>query len=92
LAELIKEQRTLLILDGVEPLQNPPGEEQGKIKDPGLNCLLKNLATDNPGLCVMSTRMNVDDLKGFVSPAVVHVNLESLSDEAGAQVRYKNVI
>lgn len=86
LAELIKEQRTLLILDGVEPMQNPPGPEEGKIKDPGLCCLLKELATNNPGLCVMTTRMEVDDLKGFVSPSVAHVSLEHLSDEAGARL------
>ena len=86
LADLIKEQRTLLILDGVEPLQNPPGEEAGKIKDPGLCCLLKELANANPGLCVVSTRMEVDDLKGFASPAVEHYDLEHLSDDAGAQL------
>lgn len=88
LAELVKQQRTLLILDGVEPLQTPPGKgvEEGKIKDPGLCCLLKGLATDNPGLCVMTTRMDVDDLKGFASPSVEHVSLERLSDEAGAKL------
>ncbi len=43
LAELIKRQRTLLILDGVEPLQYPPGEMEGRLKDPGLQCLLREL-------------------------------------------------
>lgn len=88
LAELVKEQRTLLILDGVEPLQTPPGKgvTGGEIKDPGLGCLLKGLAVNNPGLCVVSTRLKVDDLKGFVSPVVEHVNLEHLSDEASAQL------
>ena len=32
LAEFIRKQHTLLILDGLEPLQNPPGEGQGQIK------------------------------------------------------------
>jgi len=44
LAELIKGQRTLLILDGLEPLQSPPPVETGKIKDPGLTSLLRELA------------------------------------------------
>lgn len=88
LAELVKQQRTLLILDGMEPLQTPPGKgvKGGEIKDPGLGCLLKELATDNLGLCVMTTRMDVDDLKGFESPSVEHVDLDKLSDEAGAQL------
>jgi hypothetical protein len=66
LAELIKAQRTLLILDGLEPLQNPPPVETGKIKDPGLTSLLRELAVQNPGLVVISTRLSVDDLKQFV--------------------------
>ncbi len=33
LADFIKKKRTLLILDGLEPLQNPPGEKQGQIRD-----------------------------------------------------------
>ncbi len=65
LAELIKRQRTLLILDGLEPLQNPPPVETGKIKDPGLTSLLRELGRQNPGLVVISTRLAVDDLKDF---------------------------
>lgn len=86
LAELIRQQRTLLILDGVEPLQNPPGVEEGRIKDRGLCCLLRNLAYGNPGLCVMTTRLKVVDLQEFTKGPVVHHDLEDLSPEAGAQL------
>jgi tetratricopeptide (TPR) repeat protein len=84
LAELIKQQRTLLILDGLEPLQNPPPVETGGIKDPGLCCLLRELARHNPGLCIITTRLPVDDLKGFVDTLVKRAPLEHLSPEAGA--------
>jgi hypothetical protein len=84
LAELIKGQRTLLILDGLEPLQNPPPVETGKIKDPGFTCLLRELARQNPGLVVISTRLAVDDLKDFVGSTVLEIDLETLSKEAGA--------
>jgi tetratricopeptide (TPR) repeat protein len=75
-----------LILDGVEPLQNPPGVEQGRIKDQGLCCLLRELAYGNPGLCVMTTRLKVVDLQEFAKGSVVHYDLEDLSPEAGAQL------
>lgn len=39
LSELVRAQRTLLILDGLEPLQYPPGEMQGRLKDQGLQAL-----------------------------------------------------
>jgi hypothetical protein len=86
LAGLVKRQRTLLILDGLEPLQYPPGEMAGRLKDPGLQCLLRELARQNPGLCVITTRLGVDDLKEYTEPYVKRVDLEHLSAEAGMQL------
>ena len=40
LAEYIKQQRTLLILDGLEPLQNPPPIETGKNQRPSADVAL----------------------------------------------------
>jgi len=85
LADYIKQQRTLLILDGLEPLQNPPPVETGKIKDPGLTSLLRELARQNPGLVVISTRLAVDDLKDFIGSTALEIDLEALSQEAGAE-------
>ncbi|MFT3891789.1 MAG: TIR domain-containing protein [Anaerolineales bacterium] len=85
LAEYIKKQRTLLILDGLEPLQSPPPVETGKIKDPGLTSLLRELARQNPGLVVISTRLPVDDLKDFIGSTAKEIDLEALSDDAGAE-------
>jgi hypothetical protein len=31
LAKLVTHRRTLLILDGLEPLQNPPGAQEGRV-------------------------------------------------------------
>jgi tetratricopeptide (TPR) repeat protein len=67
LAELVKQSRTLLVLDGLEPLQNPPPVETGRIKDPALACLVRELARQNPGLVVITTRLAVDDLKGMTT-------------------------
>ncbi len=84
LAELIKQQRTLLILDGLEPLQNPPPVEPGRIKDPALRSLLRELARHNPGLVVITTRLVVDDLKEFIGSSAIELDLSNLSTEAGA--------
>ena len=34
-------ERTLLVLDGLEPLQYPPGELGGRLRDPGMASLLR---------------------------------------------------
>jgi serine/threonine protein kinase len=40
LAKLIAHRRTILILDGLEPLQNPPGPQEGRVREPSLQALL----------------------------------------------------
>jgi tetratricopeptide (TPR) repeat protein len=86
LAECIRKQKTLLILDGMEPLQHPLREEEGRIRDPGLQSLVRELANHNPGLCVITTRLEVDDLKDFTGTTVENRHLEHLSPEAGMQL------
>jgi serine/threonine protein kinase len=34
LANLVADRRTLLVLDGLEPLQNPPGPQEGRLREP----------------------------------------------------------
>jgi hypothetical protein len=86
LAEFVRNQKTLLILDGLEPLQHPSREEEGRIRDPGLQSLVRELANYNPGLCVITTRLDVDDLKDFIGTTVENIPLEYLSDEAGMEL------
>lgn len=63
LAGLIRQHRTLLILDGIEPLQYPPNDPQaGRLKDQALDALLRELAADNPGLVVITTREHLTDI------------------------------
>jgi len=82
----VKKKKTLLILDGLEPLQNPPGERGGRIKDPGLKSLLRELANHNPGLCVITTRLEVDDIKDFIGNSAQNIPLDHLSPDAGMEL------
>ena len=60
LAKLISHRRTLLVLDGLEPLQNSPGPQEGRLREPSLQALLRELAAFNTGLCVITTRTPVE--------------------------------
>jgi tetratricopeptide (TPR) repeat protein len=82
LADLVRQERTLLLLDGLEPLQSGLDYERGKVKDPALATLLAELARHNPGLCVITTRQAVADLAPFPE-TTLEKNLEQISAEAG---------
>ena len=86
LARLVRQKRTLLILDGLEPVQHPPGPQEGRLKEQSLQALLQTLADQQPGLCVISTREAVGDLTQYEGRAVVRHDLENLSPQAGAQL------
>lgn len=82
LASLIQGEKTLLVLDGLEPLQSHYRHERGKINDPALGTLLHELANNNPGLCLITTREPLSDLEQFRT-TVLHKDLDQISDEAG---------
>jgi predicted ATPase len=86
LAKLISHRRTLLVLDGLEPLQNPPGPQEGRLRDPSLQALLRELAAFSKGLCVVTTRMPVADIADHEGTAAPRRELEQLSSEAGTQL------
>jgi serine/threonine protein kinase/tetratricopeptide (TPR) repeat protein len=86
LAKLVGHRRTLLVLDGLEPLQNPPGAEEGRLRDPSLQALLRELAALNMGLCLITTRLPVADLSDHEGSSALRRHLEYLSSDAGAQL------
>jgi serine/threonine protein kinase/tetratricopeptide (TPR) repeat protein len=86
LAKLIAHRRTLLILDGLEPLQNPPGPNEGRLREPCLQALLRELAAFNSGLCVITTRLPVGDVGDSEGGSAPRRNLEQLSSESGARL------
>ncbi|MEA2465456.1 MAG: hypothetical protein QOJ98_3203 [Acidobacteriota bacterium] len=83
LAQLVAQHRTLLILDGLEPLQDA---KTGELRDPALTSLLRGLAARNRGLCVVTTRQEIPELDTFRSTTAPQWKLAYLSKEAGASL------
>jgi hypothetical protein len=86
LAKLVARRRTLLVLDGLEPVQNPPGPQEGRVREPSLQALLRELAAFNTGLCVITTRLAVADLAQNEGSSVQRRELEQLSSDAGEKL------
>src|ERR1700761_1310562 len=86
LAKLVGHRRTLLVLDGLEPVQNPPGPQEGRVREPSLQALLRELAAFNKGLCVITTRTPVADIADHEGTSALRRDLEELSSDAGARL------
>lgn len=81
LAGLIQAEPTILVLDGLEPLQHDSG---GTLKSQVLKWLLRELCVGNSGLCLITSRVRLADIAGWEKSTAPVIELEPLSNEAGA--------
>lgn len=86
LAQLVGEHRSLLILDGLEPLQDA---RTGDLREDSLRALFRGLAAHNRGLCVVTTRQTVPELNMWHETTAPEWTLDRLSKEAGAELLKK---
>lgn len=78
-ANHLREQKVLLILDGIEPLQNP----DGVLQDSALKALLQELSNANKGLVLCTTRVRLDIPDE--TPRAISLDLENLQEGFGAE-------
>jgi hypothetical protein len=94
IAEALAQRRVLLVLDGCEPLQHGLGTQQGELKDLGLRALLRRFVYRPPaeghGLVVLTSRLTVKDIARWRDSAAPVLDMEQLSDEAGAALLRDN--
>jgi hypothetical protein len=87
LARLVRAQHSLLILDGLEPLQQPPNHPQaGRLLDPDLADLLTALAQYNPGLCLVTSRQAPAELDVLGGLAAERRDLDELPKKVAVQL------
>ncbi len=78
-ANRLREEKMLLILDGIEPMQ----DSAGLLRDSALKALLLELSTKNAGLVLCNTRVRLDLPDD--PPRVLSVDLDNLTPENGAE-------
>ncbi len=94
IAEAMMKRRVLLLLDGLEPLQHGLDRQIGELKDLGLRALLRRFVTtpagEGHGLIVLTSRLAVKDIARWQDGGAPVVDLERLSDDAGAALLRDN--
>ncbi|MBF0427376.1 MAG: hypothetical protein HQL94_00510 [Magnetococcales bacterium] len=84
LARLLQKEKTILVLDGVEPLQHDPTSlEGGRFTDPGLHRLLRILSREGQrGLTIVTSRK---PLLGMAEKFLA-IPLELLTEDEGSEL------
>ena len=94
LAELIRRHKTLMVLDGIEPLQYPPTDrsgQAGRLKDQALESLLLSLAQENQGLCLVTSREHLANIDSY--PTQREHKLDKLTLDAAIElIRHLDLI
>ena len=60
--------------------------QEGRIREPALQALMRELAAFNTGICVITTRMPVADIADYERTSALRRDLEQLSSDAGAKL------
>lgn len=91
LADFLRSAPTLLVMDGLESIQYPPsaGPRAGQLRDPGIASLLRGLALDNRGLCVLTTRHHVADLTQYEGRTTASYYMPPFDADEGAELLQK---
>lgn len=84
LAGLLRQQRCVLVLDGLEPLQHAGKGMRGELKDRAMRQLLRSLAGQNNGLCIITTRIAVHELSDRAH--VITHDLQNLAPGDGVKL------
>jgi hypothetical protein len=85
LAGILAQQRSILILDGLELFQYLPGRlHDGKLKPTAMYTLLEQLARGSRGLCIVTSRYHVSGLQTYLHNSAREIQLGPLATEHGA--------
>jgi hypothetical protein len=91
---LPRKERSLLLLDGLEPLQyaHDAPEGEGVLRDRAMGELLTDLAASNPGLVVVTSRVKLGGLQALEDGPLKTLLLRPFSDGDGvALLKYLGV-
>ena len=83
---LFQQSRSLLILDGLDRLQEPPGRAGGKLREPALKMMVRELASFNLGLCIITSRVPIIDVQQFIGQTCANIEIGVLSAEEGTRL------
>jgi len=82
----LQRSRALLILDGLERLQHPPGPLEGTFRERVMQMFLRELAALNAGMLVVTSRLPIIDIDSYVGKTCRLMPIPELSRSESIEV------
>lgn len=78
--------RSLVVLDGVERVQHPPGALEGTFREPVMQMFVRELAAQNAGMLVITSRLAIIDVDPYVGRTCTNIAMPALSRAESVQI------
>lgn len=75
----LQHSRSLVVLDGVERVQHPPGSLEGTFRERVMQMFIRELAALNAGMLVLTSRLPIIDIDAYVGKTCTTIAIPELS-------------
>lgn len=75
----LQRARSLVVLDGVERVQHPPGPLEGTFRERVMQMFIRELAALNAGMLVMTSRLPIIDIDAYIGKTCATIAMPELS-------------
>lgn len=82
----LQRSRAVLILDGLERLQNPPGPMEGTFRERVMQMFVRELAALNAGMLVVTSRLPVIDIDSYIGKTCRVLPIPELSRSESIEI------
>lgn len=86
LVKAVRERRSLLILDGVDPFIGVPRAGCVQIAEPATALIVRELAASNAGACIVTSRYAIADIRYYVGTTALEMEISELPPPAGVRL------
>jgi hypothetical protein len=85
LAALVTSQKTIFVLDGLEPLQ----QSDGTLRDEALVAFIGSLVNYNPGICIITSRLSLPEFSQHEKHACESIIISNMGHKDGVALLKK---
>lgn len=82
----LQQSKSLIILDGLERIQHPPGPMEGTLRERVMQMFIRGLAALNAGMLVLTSRLPIIDIDTYIGKTCQLIPIPELSRAESVEI------